>query len=95
MPSKGEYEKVFNKVLGVDVRWSKLSKEELSALAVVFNNPIMLLERLGVKDYFESKSREQHLVETGVSFLRTILETWEGPIVRMLRGTLKKEEEAR
>jgi len=47
--SKMEYEETFNELLGVDIRWSKLSMEELTQLAVIFGNPEMLLAKLGVE----------------------------------------------
>lgn len=45
-PNKEEYEKVFNSLLGTDIKWRKLSKEELAQLAVLFDNPEILIKKL-------------------------------------------------
>lgn len=44
--TKEDYEKVFNDLLGMDIKWSKLSKEELVQLAVYFDNPEILMKKL-------------------------------------------------
>jgi len=87
MPSKKEYEEVFNKLLGVDVKWSKLSKEELAQLAMVFGNPEILLKRLGLEEEFRVKLAREKMVDAGM----TILKSWNGPLARVLRKWLGVE----
>lgn len=44
--TKEDYEKVFNELLETDIKWSRLSKEELVQLAVFFDNPEILIKKL-------------------------------------------------
>ena len=44
--TKEDYEKVFNDLLGIEIKWSKLSKEELVQLAMLFDNPEILIKKL-------------------------------------------------
>jgi len=79
---KKDYERAFNELLGVDVRWSKLSMEDLKQLAVVFGNPEMLLAKLGIE--VEDPLRKK---------LRKILKRVrvEGSIGKLLRDVLVGE----
>jgi len=88
MPSKREYEEMFNKLLGTSVRWSNLTKEDLVQLATLFNNPEVFLKRLGLKNEevrFQSLIRK--LSREGVlNSLLEIAENSDGPIVNALKG---------
>lgn len=44
--TKEDYEKVFNDLLGMEIKWSKLSKEELVQIAMLFENPELLMKKL-------------------------------------------------
>jgi hypothetical protein len=44
---KEVYERLFNEVFGTNIRWSKLTLEELTQLATVLANPEPLIKRLG------------------------------------------------
>ena len=81
MPSKEQYEKVFNQLLGTDIKWSKLSKDELAQLAILFNNPEVLLKKLGIKADFKTQAAREKLVEAGIE----LLESWEGPLANIAK----------
>jgi len=91
MPTKKEYEEIFNRALGVDIKWSKLTKEELAQLAVIFSNPSLLMERLGVKA--EKEIARRRFVEAGVEVLEDVLGRWEGPLVSIAKRLLGMEKE--
>lgn len=77
MPKKEEYEDVFNKLLGTDIKWSKLSIEELIEIAVLFKNPEILVSKLGLKEETEDDP-----------LLAGFIQTWrrgKGPIATLLR----------
>lgn len=88
MPTKEEYEEIFNKLLGTDIRWSKLSKHELVQLAILFNNPELLLKKLGVK--IEKTFIKDRLVDVFLDFTKNFEG---GPVIKMLRKLLIEEEE--
>jgi len=48
MPSKKEYETVFNQILGTEMEWSRMTKEDLAVLAHILNHPKELCFKLGV-----------------------------------------------
>jgi hypothetical protein len=82
---KLEYERIFNEIFGVSIKWSKLSLEELSQLAAVLANPEPLIRRLGGVP-------ETEVTETAlVKMVRKILE-YEGPLIRFLKKYLKPRE---
>lgn len=92
MPTKSEYSTTFNSVLGLDIDWTKLKVEELVQLAVLFNHPQLLLQKLGIKQ--EGEAGQKRLVEAGIDTLKEIAGNWEGPIARFLRKVIdepKKE----
>jgi len=84
--SKKEFEETFNKLLGTNIKWSLLRYEDLVELAVLFNNPDVLLKRLGVNVQKEVGRRA--LIEAGMETVREIANQWEGPIARLLRKVL-------
>ena len=87
MPSKSEYERIFNELLGVDIKWSKLSKHELAQLAILFNNPELLAKRLGLK------LSEDKIKGTLVDILLDITDEVEGgPIIKGIRKLLGREK---
>jgi len=94
LPTKEEYERVFNQLLGTNIKWSKLSKEELVELATIFNHPEILLEKRGVKQKAEKQAIRERFIEAGADLLFELAENWEGPIARLLRRLKQIEEPA-
>lgn len=91
MPAKkADYEKIFNKLLGVNIKWSRLNLEDLIELAVLFNHPETFLERLGVPVPKEMSRRR--LVEVGIDAIKEWSERWEGPLAQLARRFLSEEE---
>jgi len=87
--NKAEAEALLNRLFGVEVKWSKLTENELTQLLTVLANPDALIRRLGgvPKAEFKEEARKD--------LIRTFLESWEGPFVSVLRDFLgygKKEE---
>ena len=87
MPSKKDYERIFNQLWGVDVKWSKLTKEELAQLAAIWSDPYVIAKKLGLKVVEEESPRELLL---RAAF--QLLKNWEGPLARALK-TLREEGE--
>lgn len=81
MPSKENYSSVFNRLLGTDINWAKLSKEELASLAIIFNNPNVLMQKLGVSP----EAKQQLIREKAVDVAVGVLETWQGPLAQLAR----------
>lgn len=78
---KADYEKIFNELLETNIKWSKLRLEDLIQLAVLFNNPEILVKKLGI-------SGDIHHAEFRKSLGDIVLEladNWEGPIAKALR----------
>lgn len=46
MTTKQEYELAINTLLGTTIKWSKLSREEITELATLLNNPSDLIRKL-------------------------------------------------
>lgn len=91
MPAKkADYEKIFNKLLGTDIKWSRLNLEELVELAVLFNHPETFLDRIGVP-VLKERGRKR-LVEAGIDILKEWSEKWEGPLARLVRRAISEEE---
>lgn len=84
MSSKAEYERIFNELFGVSVRWSRLSKEELAQLAVVFTNPEILLEKLGYTEKLRNEAVRQKLINTAQEFIQS----YDGPLINALRNVI-------
>jgi len=82
--TKEDYERLLNQLLGLDIRWSKLSKEELSALATLFSSPRELARRLGLK------TDRNILRRRFIDILDNL--GLKGPFVTFLRDLLKEEE---
>jgi len=55
MPSKEEYSKTFNNLLGTDIKWELLRKEDLVQLAFLFSNPDLLVKKV-IPDVSDEKS---------------------------------------
>lgn len=93
MPAKKEdYEKIFNKIFGTNIKWSKLSLEELMELAVLFNHPEVLYEKLGVEA--KQEMGRKRLVEVGVDVLTEAVEKskWDGPLIQLAKKVLGVEK---
>jgi len=82
MPAKKvEYERIFNELLGTDIKWSRLRLEDLIQLAVLFNNPEILLKKLGVTDEVRKEETKKRLGD----IILELAEQWEGPLARAIR----------
>jgi len=91
--SKQDYEKVFNELLGTNIKWSRLPKEDLAQLAVIFANPEILLKRLGIE--IEQSILRKKIANAFSNLLENI--ELEGPVIRFLRDIVgvsssKKQE---
>jgi hypothetical protein len=75
---KKSYEDTINKLLGTNIRFSKLSLEELEALAAALADPTKWAD-------FPKKSPYEMIAE-GV---RELAQTWDGPVLRRLRELLQ------
>jgi len=87
MPSKEEYEKIFNEIFGTSIRWSRLSKEDLAQLAAVLANPDALIRRLGGIPASHSSAI---MIDVAKKLLRRVQH--EGPVVKLLKVLLEEEE---
>lgn len=81
MPTKLDYERIFNKLWGVNIKWRKLSKEELATLAAIWANPEVIAKRLGL-DKSEGRANPRDML---IRALLSLAKEWEGPIMSMLR----------
>jgi len=87
MPSKEEFERTFNQLLGTDIKWSKLSKSELTQLAIIFSNPELLAKKLGIK------LSEENVKSKLIDVILDITDEIEGgPIIKGLRKILGREK---
>jgi len=86
-PSKKEFEETFNKLLGTNIKWSRLRFQDLVELAVLFEHPEVLLKRLGV--VVEKEIVRRRLIEAGVETVKDLANQWEGPVARLLRNVLE------
>ena len=84
---KEEYEVVFNKLLGTDIKWAKLNLEDLIQLAVLFDNPELFLKKLGVTDQLHQEEAKKRAGDV----LMDLINTWDGPGVRALKKLLGTE----
>lgn len=90
MPSKVEYEKTFNEMLGTEIKWSRLNLEDLIQLAVLFNNPDFLMKRIGVN--IEKDERRRRIIDAGIETAKDIANKWNGPLARFFKNLVSMEE---
>ena len=83
--SKRDYCEVFNALLGTNIDWTKLSKEELVQLAMIFNNPEVLLSKLGIK--IDKRMVRDRIVDGMLQLMDKM--KLEGPIANFLKNLLK------
>jgi len=87
--TKKDYSDALNKLLGVNIDWTKLSYDDLVTLTVLFSNPDILMKRLGVKAASIDEQRLKllkRLGRRGVKGLRKL--GFEGPVVELLEELL-------
>lgn len=77
MDTKKEISDELNRALGVNVRWDKLSKEELAQIVKVLSDRLGLLEKI-VKQEVKSRVTER-------------LDDWDFPILRSVLGVGQSE----
>lgn len=89
---KLDYAKVFNQMFGTNIKWEKLNLEDLVQLAVLFNDPKLLVSKLGGK--FQQQVTRKRLLDIGVEMLEELAEKWEakGPLITLAKKVLGKEE---
>ncbi|MEM1672344.1 MAG: hypothetical protein QXT86_09880 [Archaeoglobaceae archaeon] len=85
---KNEYEELFNKVFGVQVKWSRLSCEELIQIATVLFNPGDLIRRLKSISP-ETRTKEEKIIE-GIKLMIEGIDR-KGPIISTLKRLLGGE----
>lgn len=93
MTTKQEYEEVFNKLFGTNIKWSKLSKEELAQLAAVLSDYDKMYEKFGqlanknVKS--GGKAEEIDIVrEKVIEIGQEVVKKWDGPLVNIMKKVL-------
>jgi len=96
--SKLDYERLFNKIFGTHIKWSKLSRDELVELATVLSHPEIILSNLGIDTKaYKTKLIRERFVEAGIELLENLAEEWEGPLIslakRVFRGKSQEESE--
>jgi len=87
MDKRMEYEKTFNEILGTNIKWSKLSLEELATLATLFNHPEVLMKKLGME--MNERELRERFIRRGIKALKRL--GFEGPLVE-LADELTREE---
>lgn len=88
MGSKKEYSDAINKLLGLEIDWTKLTQEDLIQFATLLNNPKVFIEKLG------ADQEVQEYVVGGVfrEIAAGALESFDGPIARILKGGIAKKK---
>lgn len=81
------YSELFNELLGTNIKFEKLSLPELAQLAVIFNNPSMLAEKLGLKN---ERLLRDRLLEAGVKLAKRF--GFQGPVVTFLEELIEEGE---
>ena len=95
MSRKKEYEEVLNKVFGTNVRWSKLSLEELIQISTVLTTPEVICRRICGED--EISKTTTMLIKSLKNILKEV--KYEGPLIKSLKkvfgveGFVEGEEE--
>ncbi len=84
---KLEYEEIFNEIFGTSIKWSKLTIEELTQLATVLANPDQLIRKLGGVPL--SEVTEASLVK----IVKRLIESYEGPIIKILKKYVLSKRE--
>lgn len=95
MPTKEDYEKIFNKLWSVEVDWSKLNLEDLIKLAVIWSEPELVLSKLGIEA--QKEISRKRLVEVGIDWVEDFVknipqEAKNRPLVRLARKAFGVEE---
>ena len=92
MPTKEEYNSLFNKLFGLDLDWTRMKKEDLAQFAVQLSHPEVFLENLGVSsEVHKEESKRQK------GFLREIkdelVDNWKpGALVTALRKFVEDKD---
>jgi len=91
--SKDDFEKIFNKLFGTNIKWTKLSRDELIELATVLNHPEIFLARLGVeKEELQSRVLGDRLWQAGKEVVSAFIDSWQGPFAKYARSILMEEK---
>jgi len=79
-PTKEELSAVLNEFLGTNIKFHKLSKDDLVELATVINNPKIIC-----KEYVNDIRKKENPKEKVIEGIVDIARKWDGPIVRKLK----------
>jgi len=83
---KEMYEKLFNEIFGTNIKWSKLSIEELTQLGTILANPEPLIKRLG------GVPKDEAGTTTLVEMVKRIISEYNGPIIRLIKKYIESGE---
>ncbi len=89
MAKKLDYERALNQIFGTNIKWSKLSTEELVELATILNHPEVLLEKLEITNEYKRKL----LIDRFIEATTDLLKEWEGPVATLLKKFMKEEKQ--
>jgi hypothetical protein len=78
---KGDYEKIFNELLEMNIKWSNLRLEDLIQLAVLFDNPELLAKKLGISGEIHKEESRRRLGDVIIE----LADSWEGPLAKLIR----------
>ena len=87
-PKKKEYEETFNKLLDMDIGWSRLHIEVLIKLTMLFNNPELLFKKL--KFETEPDKSRKRILKAGIETAKEIADGWQGPIARFFKRVIEE-----
>lgn len=92
MPSKSEYKTTFNEILGTDIDWSKLSKEELAQLMVIFAHPEILAHKLGLELTVSKPTTmlRKEFIKGLTGTFKEVIEAYDGPLISRIREAAEK-----
>ena len=85
---------LLNEILGLDIRWEKLSLDELIELAKLFAEPEKLIKRLQEAQR-KARERIENLKNLIKDFAKSVFKYWNGPLIRLLRRVVLEVEEER
>jgi len=88
---KLDYERVFNKLFETNIEWHRMKLEDLVTLATIFNDPKVLISKLGVEA--KKEVARKRLIEVGVEVFEDAMENLDGPLARLYKRLVKKEKD--
>ena len=89
-PKKQDYERVFNKIFECNIEWHRMRLEDLVKLATVFDDPKVLISKLGGEA--EKEVTRKRLLEVGVEMFEDALGAFDGPLARLYKRLVEKKK---